>query len=831
MDKMCLLPAVIEKTNIVNTPWWKKKPKIETVYTYEENRLVTYKLVPHTVVGNDHERMWKALHKMYEMYESTGSRLQREGIRFTMREKDYFWFDVVVKIEHGKRMIEFYMTTSEFQSEKLKKRIENNMHVTITEVEQAFNIPEEDTVIQDMKYLRHDIFSLSVKASEKQTPIAPILSTIDELEHEGDMAVLSVCNEVESRQKWIKSSHFASEQLKRDKVPQRMRMGIKALIPYTKGGVAGVINEVHDVIMETFEAIATSFFKFEEEFKKEKMIDGAKETPDGLSASKLSDNSKGKVGQPVFKSRIRIAAHSHDRLVRDTASDNMALALSELSDINELAGIPVKRKSKKSEIIKELNTHKLSKKTLYDVDVNLISVKEMSKLALQMPNRELQRRYSSEMKSKRIIEVGIPTAFQGEGILLGHSEEKGAKIPIHMPFSNPDELYKAYTFIGGQGAGKDTAIKNWVIDSCLEHGVSSVIIEAIDEDGHRGMANGIRDSLPQEKIIDLDLGNGDWIVPMDMTEVISKLGRMGDSRFADEMIDLIDLGKHTRSRKYLRDAAKASGGSLSNIRRIIENEDYRVDVIDDLRRKGNMRLADSLSSWGNNQEVGSKVDPVLDRLDMFFGNDILYDIFSQAPKEEVNFEKWMSEGKVIILRVPNRKLGELATKTLVHWIILKCFMTRMLMSAKQKENGCFFIFNEPEQYATEGLTKLMGRIGTEGRKERMGSLWAFHHWDKLDKSLQQNLMGGGVQQFLFRNDHLKTFELSRHRFEDAIELDDAVRLPEHHAIASIRANGELQPAFILKMKPPQKIKYDNSFVTKRHAQLYGRSWKELQMII
>ena len=158
-------------------------------------------------------------------------------------------------------------------------------------------------------------------------------------------------------------------------------------------------------------------------------------------------------------------------------------------------------------------------------------------------------------------------------------------------------------------------------------------------------------------------------------------------------------------------------------------------------------------------------------------------------------------------------------------------MTRMLMAKEDHKNGCFMVFNEPEQYATEGLTKLMGRIGTEGRKERFGSLYAFHHWNKLPQSLQENLQGGGVQQFLFMNDHLKTFELSKHRFEETIPLEQAVKLPAHHAIISVRAGKELQPAFICNMKPPVKKQFDNSFLTKRHARMYGRSWEELQQTL
>ncbi|PUB17955.1 hypothetical protein [Paenisporosarcina sp. OV554] len=184
--------------------------------------------------------------------------------------------------------------------------------------------------------------------------------------------------------------------------------------------------------------------------------------------------------------------------------------------------------------------------------------------------------YADELDVKNQIEVSIPQVLcDPEGIELGVAEVKDTKIPIYIPVSNPDAMYRGYTFIGGQGAGKDTAIKNWIIDGCMNHGMSAIIPDAIVEEGERGMADGIRDSLPADKIIDIDLGNGDWVVPMDLTELIAKLGRTGASRFGDEMIDFMDVGGLARSSRYLREAAKASGGSLYNIKRIIEDENFR----------------------------------------------------------------------------------------------------------------------------------------------------------------------------------------------------------------------------------------------------------------
>lgn len=821
-------------------PFWKSGGKIEVVpwkefFQVEKNEMVTYRIIPHASVSNNNKRLWRALYQMYAMYERPGSRLERDGFRFRYREKDAFWFDVVFRQQDGQKKVEFYVSTSEYQAKKLKRKMENKMDVTIQESDAAaLAVPEDNTIIQEMRYLRHDIFSLNTNSQDSKTPIAGILNAVDELQDDGDFARISICAEAENRQKWVRSAGWAYEKLSKGKVPQRATVDSKRAAGAARTVVTGIINEINDLITDAFQALQNSFLKSDREYKREKVIEKGFSLEDEINSRRVSGTSADKMNLPVFKTRIRIAAHSADRLTRETIAETLGLAYTEIADNNELAGFRVRIGSRRYEIIEEMNSLHLSVRTRSDTNVNLMSTDELSKLALQMPTAELQRRYDAELSVKRRIETDIPAALrQVGGIYLGQAERKDQSFPIHMPTKNADEFYRGYVFIGGQGAGKDTAIKNWIVEGCIKHGIGAIIPEVIVEEGERGMADGIRDSLPPDKVIDIDLGNDDYIVPMDLTEVIAKLGRKGASRFADEMIDFMQIEGLSRTQKYLREAAKASGGSLFNIKRIIEDENFRMDVIEQLQAEGNERLAADLIAWGTNEDLGGKADPILNRLDMFFGNDTLYDVFAQPPKTDVDFAKWMQEGKVVIIRIPNRKLGELAAKTLVHWVTLKSFMTRMLMTKQEQQNGCFMVFNEPEQYATEGLTKLMGRIGTEGRKERLGSLYAFHHWNKLPQSLQDNLQGGGVQQFLFANDHIRTFELSRHRLEPTITVEEAARLPVYHAIVSVRAAGEMQNAFVCRMAPPVSKRfpqYDNSFLTARHARMYGRHWRDLQNI-
>lgn len=793
------------------------------------NNMITYRVTPHANVTNNNKRLWLAIHQMYALYQPLNQRREK-WYSTQYREKDFFWYDIVLKKEDGQKKIEFYVSTSEFQAKKLKTKLENKMDVTFDEVtDYCLYIPEKDTIVQEIRYLKHDIFSLNTNTNDTETPISSIINTIDELQHDGDFARISICNEAENRQKWVKNASWAYEKLSKGKIPVRANSG-RMVLKASKSFFTGLVNEVNDLLVDTFQALSNVFFKSEKSFGKEKVLKKGFNIEDEIDSKKLSHNSLDKINHPVFKSRIRVIAHSKDKLTRETIADALGGSFSDISDNNALSPCKVRMGYRKREIINEINTFRLSTRTLVDGNVNLVSTDEMTKLALQMPTKKIQQRYEDALNVKKRIETEVPAVLRNpKNMLVGHSESKDQVIPVGLPADQKEDFYCGYTFLGKQGSGKDTAIQNFVYEGAMKHNISFVIPDWICQEGHKGMADGIRDLLPPEKIIDLDLCNEDFIIPMDLTEVITKLGRKGGSRFALEMIDFMNLEGLARSEKYLTEATKASGGSLVNIKKIIEDENYRLDVIETLQEEGNERLANELLQWGTNDDLSNKADAIVSRLNRFFGDDTLYDIFSQAPKKEVDFDKWMREGKVIIIRMPKRKLGA-ASSTLAHWVTLKVLMTRMLMTKEEQErHGCFMIFNEPEQVESEGLAKLMGRIGTEGRKERLGSIFAFHHWNKLPQTLQENLQGGGVNQFLFASDYKKNFEVAKERLTPTFTVEEAMQTPKHYAIAILNTKEPLH-AFLVHMLPPipDEQRYNNSFLTKRHARMYGRSWRELQ---
>jgi hypothetical protein len=865
-----------------------KRIKLSEYFSLQKNKMITFKITPNiSVSNNQNHKMWRMLHKLYEVYEATPSRITRNGFHFTYRERDNIWFDTVFRQKDGKKSVEFFISTTEIWAKKLRETIENYMKVTIEEVEvSSFSVPEGDIKLREINLARHDIFSLQTDAREQTAPVSSIMSTLNDITSDGDFARLSVCTEAFGREKWLKNASWAHEKLTKGKVPQRAKITPGKVLTVLKVGLITLLNEMYDVINDTLNAVSNVFFKSENRYEKKSAIDKRQALSSEINSTQLSNKSSNKINQPVWKTHIRIASKTNDPLRSELIMNTIGSAFSELSGDNELLPVKINFKKKREEVINELNTLQLSNRTKVDGDVSLLSCDELSKVSLQLPTATVQQKHEDALSVNKKVETDIPSIFihrqtkekvnigdieisigsnkikhkeaplnvirrKEYGLLIGHSEVKGQKIPICIPLNNPNEFFKGYVFQGQMGAGKDTAIQNFVTEGCLKHNISFVVIDQVNKEGREGMANGIRDSLPPEKLVDLDLSNEKYLPPLDLTEVMNKLGRKGADRFANELIQFLGVDDMGQSKRLLRNFAKACNGSLYQLQQLLEDESLRCQRIKELREEGNTRLADELdkytSQYGMNKKeemvcvfdgqksLDSKAAAILNRLDSFLGDDTLFSVFAQPPKEEMSFETWMREGKTIIIRVPDRVLSLVAVKTLVHWITLKVLMTRLLMDNEGQENGAFIVFNEPQTYLKEnaGLADLMARIAVQGRKERLGSIFACHHIGQI-KEISEDLISGGVHWFLFKNDNKKTFEALETELKPNFDIESAMRTEKHRAINILNFGGDRKPAFLVKMLPPSYERYqayDNSFLTKRHASLYGRPVEEIENLI
>jgi hypothetical protein len=130
----------------------------------------------------------------------------------------------------------------------------------------------------------------------------------------------------------------------------------------------------------------------------------------------------------------------------------------------------------------------------------------------------------------------------------------------------------------------------------------------------------------------------------------------------------------------------------------------------------------------------------------------------------------------------------------------------------------------------------LSRIAVQGRKERLGSIFACHHLGQL-KEISEDLISGGVNWLLFKNDNENTFKRLETQLQP-ITIETALNIPNtkttRHAICILNFGGERKPAFLVRMLKPSYERYkpyDNSFLTKRHSRMFGRHYEEIQELI
>jgi hypothetical protein len=805
--------------------------------------MVVYRITPHqSLTNNTNRKMWRLLHKMYEIYNHASSRISREGFKITFREKDQIWFDIVFKNVDGQNKIEFYMSTTETWAKKFKQTLESKMKVSVEEATiDDLKIPEQNTLIHELRYVRHDIFSQKTDATEQTTPISTVLSTIEDIE-ENDMARLSFCNEVISRKKWSQIADYAHEKLQKGKVPKRARITIGSAVNVSKNIIGSIMNEINDVIQDTLRAFENVFFRSDKkDDNKEKLIK-KKSLIEEIEKGRISTRTYEKQFQPVWKSHVRVASHSDSKLRREMIANTLSTSLSEVGEDNELKGIRIRIGSRKADrIIKEINTLHLSSQTKNDPDVNIVSSDELGKM-VQLPTRDVQHRYQEALSINKRIETELPKVFLDEsGILVGHANDsKGDPHAVHIPTQDKDFLFTPRGINGSPRMGKDQHVINMVVEAKRKHNIGAVIPDVVNErNGHRGMGDAIRDHLPADDVIDLDLGDTSNPIYLGLESIVKNIPdvRIASDRIAEEITEFLMSdgdGDRFQTEDYLREASKAVMGDPLGIKLMFMSEYFRNKVIEEKQDTFDMDIWKDYDKMSEGKQ-GQLYAPVMRRLGQIMNSEFLKPIFCQKPNPAMDLYKWIDEGKVVILRIPTGQISERQVEILVYWIVLNVFLIKIAQGGQSKAAGTYLVLNEPHQFLSDGLVHFMERMLSEGPKYRLAPIIVFHHFSQFKKypGFVDMMLAASMNWHIFKNTNIETYKKLMPYLSNTFDApEQAFETTKRFQYISVWLNsmGEYERPFITDALPMIGDRYesvDNSFLTKRHSRQFGKPIKEV----
>ncbi|AGY48383.1 hypothetical protein Slash_94 [Bacillus phage Slash] len=274
-----------------------------------------------------------------------------------------------------------------------------------------------------------------------------------------------------------------------------------------------------------------------------------KDLPTKIKKSEYSTN---KMGYSAFDCCLRLIVQSNDKIRLETISRGLVSTLKRLEHDNELIAKQVKPKRAKQFYKRKVLGRKV------DVPLSfrkrfILTNKEIAHFIV-LPNRTLQKDYHLEVDEKGVTTVD-PSLLGKKGIYLGNGKVKGNDVAVRIPVDNLDHLCGAYAFIGSKRMGKDVSCARFIIENAKQ-GHGAIIGDCIDEAG-RGLADLIRQNLPESKVIDVDLCDTDNPIYFGLDDVIESIGNGGIDVISNDLVQILDLDKNYTSKQLARLVAKA----------------------------------------------------------------------------------------------------------------------------------------------------------------------------------------------------------------------------------------------------------------------------------
>ncbi|MYL45077.1 ATP-binding protein [Virgibacillus halodenitrificans] len=487
-----------------------------------------------------------------------------------------------------------------------------------------------------------------------------------------------------------------------------------------------------------------------------------------------------------FDFTLRLVVKSKDERRKRQIARGILLALKQLNQDNELREKQIKP-AKLKKFMDNVNQKHIPVQFIFGKR-QILTPPEIAHF-IKLPQRALQDEYPIiETVSGR--ETDIPNVLKNGGIPLGASIFKGKKQPIYMPIKNYDELCLPRIVIGGMGSGKTKGFgANWIVNS-VKQGFGALAIDPAKGE----IGNEITSALPSDKFERIKLGS--LPISLDWCEVHHS--SRAKNRLANTIIGFFNTATDeagAQTSRYIRAAVMAmQTGKLSEIIQIFEDEEYRNEIIDNMK-DGMHKITLTYFNQMSDGKRAQILAPILNRLDTILGDEYLAECMESD--NSLDMVELMSQRKAFIIDVPKAELGSEAVDLIVNLLSTKIDLS-MTLREEKNQFPFFIVFDEPHQFLRSGKTWKSAAV--ESRKWRVGYVWMFHSWEQIPRDLAEIIKAAGPHYHLYPSSK-KTFSDLKEEIAP-FTVEEALKLKRYHAINIIRAGETVNNPVIAKMQKP-----------------------------
>ncbi|GIN22640.1 hypothetical protein [Siminovitchia fordii] len=540
---------------------------------------------------------------------------------------------------------------------------------------------------------------------------------------------------------------------------------------------------------------------------------------------KYTETSKNKLSCPAFDSALRIVIKGESIGRAQMLARGTIMAFKQLNGDNELIETQIKKKKLKRWFSKYVEQRRINVHFFRFKKRMLLTRKEIRNF-IKLPERNLQIDFDLGVSERNELKVD-KLLTKKDGVLIGHTEEKGKNVDIRIPINNLDMFMQTNIAVGSPRMGKDTFFCNYLIESVNRINAGAFIPDVIDEKGNgRGMCDTIRDSLPTDKIIDLNLGDYFNPIYFGLEDVAGLIGDNGMNVIADNFVKVLDLEDTTDSQELCSLIAKVCKCNIYKMYCCLKSKKYAKELYEEIKNEDELLGLEFYHEFLNTKKDRA-IATVRTRLKIILGNPHFKHMIAQEHNKEIDFERWIRERKVVLLRMKKMDIGDVGVKILMYLISMKIFWIKKII---QTDDPTFIVYNEPHQYMSDGLQELNEAMMTESPKYRLGIFYLLHNPSQLPNKLWQIMTSSSINFYLFKNTNYKLYSDLKEQLKP-IEIDTAMKTEKYESIFLPFIDGvQLDPLFVKMLPPPNKRMepYNNSHLTTEHSKQFGRCVKEVR---
>ncbi|WFD12028.1 hypothetical protein [Tepidibacter hydrothermalis] len=451
---------------------------------------------------------------------------------------------------------------------------------------------------------------------------------------------------------------------------------------------------------------------------------------------------------------------------------------------------------------------------------NILCSKEIAQI-MQMPTKAYQDVYRINNIDNR--EIDIPNELQNGRVSLGTATKNGRVIHARWP-TNKNIKALPKILVGPQNAGKTTKTVRYAVEN-HKAGDSVIVIDYIQ---NNELASEIEKHIPENERITIDMSDRDNIFAMAYTEATKMLNEHSNSWERLEVANLLSsqieylinsvtdkaTGELTAPMlRYLYAAAMVvfihPGKTINDVFQVlrrwqIRNEYIRLarysncfdaddDIFYDLDELHQRDSEGKITGTKENLIIG-----IINRITMINKNIYLKAMLKAPIDENIDFIRFIEEGKSILIKIPQRKFPDVKIRdTLATYFLSRIWLAVQLRKQNLDVRLAHLIIDEVHQIPT--CSSFIKEYINEFRRHRLGTFFTVHYLKQF-RSLLEAVKSGGVSYMLLagvEKENLKMLEQEILPFT----IQEGLSLKPYHSLNVINY-GNQYSKFISKLPKP-----------------------------